>query len=116
MRPSLHLHFRQDEWFYVLEGQVHFQIGDARFIAGPGDSIFGPRNVPHMWSRQPQQRLLDVFPPAGTMEEYFQTLASLPTLIAPPTPAERKRLFAEQDRLFAKHSMKVMGPPLVIEA
>ena len=114
--PPLHLHLRQDEWFYVLEGQVHFQIGDTRVVAGPGDSIFGPRNVPHTWSRQRQGRLLEVFQPAGSMEEYFRTLASLPTLSTAPTPAERERLSAEQERLFAKHGMKVMGPPLVIKA
>ncbi len=113
--PPLHVHFGQDEWFYILEGQFHFQIGDARFIAGPGDSIFGPRNVPHTWSRLPEGRLLEVFQPAGTMEEYFRTLASLPTRSGPPTPAEQARLSAEQERLFAKHGMKVVGPPLVIK-
>lgn len=113
--PPLHVHFEQDEWFYVLEGQFHFQIGDARFTAGPGDSIFGPRNVPHTWSRLPEGRLLEVFQPAGTMEDYFRTLAALPTLSGPLTPAEQKRLSAEHEQLFAKHRMKVMGPPLVIK-
>jgi quercetin dioxygenase-like cupin family protein len=47
--PSLHLHFEQDELFYVVEGEYLFKVGDEEFIARPGDTVFGPRNVPHSW-------------------------------------------------------------------
>jgi mannose-6-phosphate isomerase-like protein (cupin superfamily) len=45
--PPLHLHLAQEEWFYVIEAEVLIQIGDQRVTLKPGDSILGPRNVPH---------------------------------------------------------------------
>ena len=39
--PPLHLHVRQEEWFYVVEGEVLMQVGDSRHHLRPGDSILG---------------------------------------------------------------------------
>ena len=40
--PPLHLHFEQDEVFFVLEGQFRFRIGDDIHEAGSDDILFGP--------------------------------------------------------------------------
>ena len=45
-----HLHHHEDEWFYVLEGDYIAEIGDKRVQLKPGDSILGPREVPHAWA------------------------------------------------------------------
>src|SRR5215470_7064734 len=45
--PPLHYHREQDEWFFVREGEFVFRIGDDMFRLKAGDSVFGPRNVPH---------------------------------------------------------------------
>lgn len=42
-----HTHRHEDEYTYVLEGEVGVQVGDEVGIARPGDLIFKPRNVPH---------------------------------------------------------------------
>src|SRR5574338_445802 len=42
--PLKHLHTKQDEWFYVAEGEFVIEIGESRFRAKPGDSLYGPRN------------------------------------------------------------------------
>jgi quercetin dioxygenase-like cupin family protein len=42
-----HNHHTHDEYFYVLEGEVTAQVGDARVMLKPGDYAFGPRAVPH---------------------------------------------------------------------
>ena len=47
----LHLHEREDELFYVLDGEHEFRVGDAVFPAGPGAVVFGPRGVPHAHRR-----------------------------------------------------------------
>lgn len=47
--PPLHFHHKQDEWFYVLEGDHHFRIGSDDFLVHAGSSIFGPRMIPHAW-------------------------------------------------------------------
>src|SRR5690348_8112084 len=45
--PPLHVHHREDESFYVLEGEVTMRCGDRTFPARPGSFVFLPRNVPH---------------------------------------------------------------------
>ena len=48
--PPRHVHTREDETFYVLEGEVRFQVGGNVLIAKAGQSAFGPRNVPHQFN------------------------------------------------------------------
>ena len=45
--PFLHLHRRYEEGFYVLEGEVQFQLGPEEAHAGPGSAILIPAGVPH---------------------------------------------------------------------
>jgi mannose-6-phosphate isomerase-like protein (cupin superfamily) len=62
----LHVHHREDEAFFLLEGEVTFSIGDDVFDAGPGGFAFGPRDVPHRYTvRSARARMLMVFSPAG---------------------------------------------------
>jgi len=51
--PPLHVHHREDETIYVLEGRIRFRQGDEDFVAGPGTLVWGPRGVPHafIWVR-----------------------------------------------------------------
>jgi mannose-6-phosphate isomerase-like protein (cupin superfamily) len=72
--PALHLHLDQEEWFYVLEGEVAFQIGDQRLRLGPGQSALAPRRLPHTFApvSATPSRMLIAFTPAGRMEAYFR--------------------------------------------
>lgn len=45
--PPYHMHEREDELFYVLEGEIEFVIDGKSTIAGPGTTVFGARNIPH---------------------------------------------------------------------
>src|SRR4051795_9122326 len=42
-----HVHPEEDEWFYVLEGEFTFYVGDARLSLPAGSFAFGPKGVPH---------------------------------------------------------------------
>ena len=44
--PVLHLHLNQEEWFYVMEGEVAFQVGEQRIICDQG-MVLAPRRIPH---------------------------------------------------------------------
>ena len=46
----LHVHHREDEGFWVLEGDVTFEVGDTTIEASAGDYAFGPRDVPHRYT------------------------------------------------------------------
>ena len=73
----LHVHEREDELFYVVEGEHVFQVGDDTFEVGPGGLVFGPRGVPHAQRRVVPRtgRILDFCAPAG-IEGFFRELAA----------------------------------------
>jgi quercetin dioxygenase-like cupin family protein len=49
-KAPLHVHHREDEAFYILEGSATIYVGDDSFQVGPGDYAFGPRDIPHRYS------------------------------------------------------------------
>jgi mannose-6-phosphate isomerase-like protein (cupin superfamily) len=62
----LHVHHREDEAFYILEGSATIHVGDASFDVGPGDYAFGPRDIPHRYSVGPDGcRMLFICTPGG---------------------------------------------------
>jgi quercetin dioxygenase-like cupin family protein len=46
----LHVHHREDEAFWLLEGDVTFEVGDTTIEAHAGDYVFGPRDIPHRYT------------------------------------------------------------------
>jgi mannose-6-phosphate isomerase-like protein (cupin superfamily) len=71
----LHVHEREDEYSYVLEGRMGAQLGDDVVIAGPGDLVFKPRNQWHtFWNAGDTPcRILEIISPAG-FEHFFDEL------------------------------------------
>jgi quercetin dioxygenase-like cupin family protein len=70
--PPLHVHSREDEALYVLEGQIRFRQGDDEFVAGPGTWVWGPRGVPHAFRvESARARALVVVIPGG-FERMFE--------------------------------------------
>jgi quercetin dioxygenase-like cupin family protein len=74
----VHTHAREDEWTFVLEGEVGVEIGDRTLLARPGDLVLKPRGVPHaFWNAgDAPARMLEVITPAG-FENYFEGLAEV---------------------------------------
>ena len=72
--PPRHLHYDQDELWYVLDGDYVVEIGSERHLLKPGDCILGPRRIPHAWAfvGDTRGRLLIAFTPAGKMQENFE--------------------------------------------
>jgi quercetin dioxygenase-like cupin family protein len=72
----LHVHEREDELFYVLEGEHVFQVGEREHRAGPGDLVFAPRGVPHAQRRVvPREGRTLVLASPGGLEGFFRELA-----------------------------------------
>ncbi len=103
--PSFHYHFEQDEWWYVLQGEFLFKIGEQTFTAKAGDSVFGPRMVPHTFSKvgEGEAKLLMFYQPAGKMEVMFKKISEGVT---------KNMTEAEQDQFRNEHGIKRVGPPL----
>lgn len=74
----LHLHTREDEYSFVIEGRWGFQLGDDVLYAEPGDLVFKPRNIWHtFWNASDEPgRILEVISPAG-FEHYFEELTAI---------------------------------------
>lgn len=72
--PPLHVHETWDEGFYVLAGEITFQVGDERLTARPGMFVFAPRETPHTLANLggTDARMLIVLTPAG-FEPYLVT-------------------------------------------
>ncbi|GAB4025505.1 hypothetical protein GCM10028809_06640 [Spirosoma gilvum] len=103
--PSHHYHFNQDEWWYVLQGEFLIKVGETTYHAKAGDSVFGPRMVPHSFAKvgEGEAKLLMIFQPAGRMEEYFKKVSEGAT----------KDLTEEQRiRLNEEFGVKQVGPPI----
>jgi quercetin dioxygenase-like cupin family protein len=74
----LHVHEQEDETWFVLEGEYTFEVGGQTFRAGPGDYVFGPRNVPHSYANRTEAvaRALIMVTPAG-FEGFWRESAKL---------------------------------------
>jgi quercetin dioxygenase-like cupin family protein len=99
--PPLHVHPDFDETFYVLEGELTFQLDDRRLTAGAGTLVFAPGEAPHTFANLSGQeaRMLLVCTPAG-FERYFDRLAAEQAGVE---PAEAGRPIPE---------VRVVGPQI----
>ena len=62
----LHVHHREDEGFWILEGDATFEVGDTTIEAHAGDYVFGPRDIPHRYTvGDAGCRMLFIFTPGG---------------------------------------------------
>ena len=107
----LHVHRREDEWFYVIEGELTFWVGGKVIEAPAGAFVYGPRDIPHTFLVSSEQaRFLLVTEPAGF--EGFMLAVSEPAqqLVIPPAapePPDVARLAA----VAAEYGIEILGPP-----
>src|ERR1700730_528322 len=113
-----HLHHEQDEWIYVIDGELDFVVGAERLRLTAGESIFIPRKTAHLWAcmRGRPAEIINAYQPAGKMEEFFREVSTFKNL---PTREDviNKTYTEEQvqalDRLFSGHGMDLLSPPLI---
>ncbi len=103
--PARHIHHYQDEWWYILEGEFIVEVGQERFHLKPGDSLYGAREIPHVWAfvEGKRGRFLGSLMPAGNAEAFFIHADQMKT--APGS---------EQNQ-WQPYGMEWVGPPLQIK-
>ncbi|MFN0020524.1 MAG: cupin domain-containing protein [Pirellulaceae bacterium] len=86
--PPPHVHQREDETFYVLEGEFLFQIGGTTAVARPGTTLVAPRGIPHSFRNVglTAGKLLVIISPGG-FERFIEDFSQLPAN-APPDMAK----------------------------
>ena len=76
--PPDHVHFSQNEIFFVVEGTYELTVGDQTWLAGPSTIVFIPRNVVHRFKNigETTACMLDWSLPAG-QDRYFKAISEL---------------------------------------
>lgn len=93
--PPLHRHKNEDEWLYVLEGEMTFHAGGENYPGKPGAFMSFPRGIPHTFTvESPRARFLVMNTPGG-FERMFE--------LAPKTPEEAARALTA-------FGMEIVGP------
>jgi mannose-6-phosphate isomerase-like protein (cupin superfamily) len=104
--PPLHVHHEQDEWFFVRAGRFAFRIGSETYELNAGDTLLGPRKVPHAFAcLSDEGALMIAFQPAGTIEQLFHDIGSL----------GRAPTMDDWNAIAHLHGSTILGPPLDIE-
>ncbi len=104
--PPRHVHHHQDEWFRPIEGTYRVEVGSDKYEIGPGDLLFAPRGIPHVWAHLEDKPggMLVAWSPAGKMEEYFYGFTKFAQM---PATDDLRQLFRD-------HGMEIVGPPLEV--
>lgn len=104
--PGLHIHTRDDELWYVLEGEFRFRAGDRMLHAASGGMAFGPHGTPHAFQNISDRpgRLLIVTTPSGLDRFFEEYAARLPDGVDPTGLAA----------LAHECGFDFVGPPLAI--
>ena len=97
--PPPHVHSREEEGFYILDGEITFTVNGERVVAKAGTFANMPVGVPHSFKNEGDRpaRMLISVAPAGLEEMFFEVgvpLAEGATTAAPPTADEIERLLA----------------------
>ena len=106
----LHVHHREDEWFYVLEGELTIWRDGELVQAGAGDFVFGPRDVPHTFIvSSDEARFLLATTPAD-FEGFVRALAQPVETLVDPAPAGPPDMDAIMAAA-AEYGVEIIGPP-----
>lgn len=108
-----HLHHEQDEWIYVIGGEIDLELAKERRRLSAGESVFLPRKISHAWASADGKpvRIIDVYQPAGRIEDFFRQLGAYNS----GTLVHEAMLFDQFSRFFQEHGMDLTGPPLTGE-
>ena len=108
--PPLHVHHRDDETFYVLEGEITLFVGDQQIKLVAGQAALAPRGVPHVYRIESDTaRWLVITSPAG-FEQFIRAI-SQPAERDELPPAGRPLDPAALAQAAAEVGIEILGPP-----
>ena len=110
--PPPHRHSREDEGFYVLEGQYEFRVGNRVIPATAGSYLFAPRGIPHAYKNvgTTPSKHLTIISPAG-LERYFDELTALRKELPTTDAAYPGRLKALAEKYGLEYNDDWFFPP-----
>ena len=113
--PPLHVHRRDDETFYVLEGELTLFVAGEQIVLGPGQAALAPRDVPHAYRVESEEaRWLVITTPAG-FDAFVREVAE-PAPAEELPPAGRPFDPAALGQAAAKVGIEILGAPGALPA
>lgn len=105
--PPLHRHSREDEWFYVLDGEVTAEVDDQRSVLGAGGSAFAPRGTTHTFQNfgEPTAHMLVMVAPGESFNRFFEEVSALNKGLPAPD-------LVRTGQIMNQHGLELLGPPL----
>ncbi len=110
MGTPLHVHRAEDEAFYIIDGEIRFKQGDEDSVAGPGEFVFGPRDIPHCFKVADGGAKALVLMTPGGLEQMF--IEGGVAVTDPGNPPGREYDLERVKALSQKYGFEVIGPPL----
>lgn len=105
----LHVHHREDEAFWILEGSVTFEVETNVIHASAGDYVFGPRGIPHRYSVGAAGcRMLFVLTPGG-FEHVVRALSEPAVSRTLPPPSDEEPDFEHMAAIGERYGIEMMS-------
>jgi mannose-6-phosphate isomerase-like protein (cupin superfamily) len=112
--PPWHVHHREDEGFFVIDGEFTVSIGDKSFKATRGDYLLAPKNIPHKYTVESpgHARILMICSPAG-FEDAVRAMSTPALSLVPPHPKEADIDFDKVSDILGQFGLEFVDAPKV---
>jgi quercetin dioxygenase-like cupin family protein len=107
----LHVHHRENEWFYVLEGELTLWVGGETTTLGAGGFAYGPRGIPHTFTISSERARFLLVTEPGAFEGFLRTLAVRAERREIPADAGGPPDMAVLAATAAEYGLEILGPP-----
>lgn len=105
----LHVHHREDEGFWLLEGDATFEVGGTTIDAHAGDYVFGPRDIPHRYSvGDAGCRMLFIMTPGG-FEDLVIAMSEPAASRTLPPPSDQEPDWERVAAIANAHGAELLG-------
>lgn len=108
--PPLHVHRREDEAFYVIDGEFRFRQDQEEFVRGPGSWVWGPRDVPHTFKVESARARALILVTPGGFERMFE-VGGVPLADSPEPPVHEYDV-EHTVAISQQFGFEVIGPQL----
>ena len=112
--PALHIHYKDDEIFYVVSGEFLIQLGDEISLIKKGDTVFIPRGTKHTFANHIENNLGELLtihqPISSELEKFYDVFCHNGYM----TEEQMSKLFTQEELKILLANNAFVGPPINI--